>query len=75
MAGDVARMELLLALSDLSDAPGAGTTLSQMRSVLSELTRSVRALELSRSKPGGKIHGSSPEQVHRRICGCAWSGN
>src|SRR5438477_9101590 len=46
-AGDVARMELLLALSNLSDAPGAGTTLSQMRSVLGELTRSVRALELS----------------------------
>src|SRR5438067_12067358 len=45
--GDVARMELLLALSDLSNAPGASTTLSQMRSVLSELTRSVRALELS----------------------------
>jgi hypothetical protein len=40
-------MELLLALSDLSDAPGASTTLSQMRSVLTELTRSVRALELS----------------------------
>jgi hypothetical protein len=46
-AGDVARMELLLALSDLSDTPGASTSLSQMRSVLSELTRSVRALELS----------------------------
>lgn len=46
-ASDVARMELLLALSDLSNAPGASTTLSQMRSVLSELTRSVRALELS----------------------------
>ena len=46
-AGDVARLELLLALSDLSDAPGASTTLSQMRAVLSELTRSVRALELS----------------------------
>src|SRR5213080_3208541 len=46
-AGDVARMELLLALSDLSNAPGASTTLSQMRSALSELTRSVRALELS----------------------------
>jgi hypothetical protein len=52
-AGDVARMELLLALSDLSDAPGgAGTTLSQMRSVLSELTRSVRALELSLVEAG-----------------------
>ena len=46
-AGDVARMELFLALSDLSNAPGASTTLSQMRSALSELTRSVRALELS----------------------------
>jgi hypothetical protein len=46
-AGDVARMELLLALSDLSNAPGASTTLSQMRSALRELTRSVRALELS----------------------------
>src|ERR1041384_5451147 len=46
-AGDVARMELLLALSDLSNALGASTTLSQMRSALSELTRSVRALELN----------------------------
>jgi hypothetical protein len=46
-AGDVARMELLLALSDLADAPGASTTLSQMRAVLGELTRSVRALESS----------------------------
>src|SRR5215211_4763356 len=52
VAGDVARMELLLALSDLSDAPGAGTTLSQMRWVLSELTRSVRALELSLVEAG-----------------------
>ncbi len=52
LAGDVARMELLLALSDLSDTPGAGTTLSQMRSVLGELTRSVRALELSLVEAG-----------------------
>jgi hypothetical protein len=51
-AGDVARMELLLALTELSDTPGAGTTLSQMRSVLSELTRSVRALELSLVEAG-----------------------
>ena len=51
-AGDVARLELLLALSDLSDAPGAGTTLSQMRSILVELTRSVRALELSLIEAG-----------------------
>src|SRR5690348_14000838 len=46
-ASDVARMELLLALSDLSNALGAWTTLSQMRAALGELTRSVRALELS----------------------------
>lgn len=52
VAGDVARMELLLALSDFSDAPGAGTTLSQMRSVLGKLTRSVRALELSLVEAG-----------------------
>src|SRR5438874_4542228 len=51
-AGDVARMELLLALSALSDAPGAGTSLSQMRSVLGELTRCVRALELSLIEAG-----------------------
>ena len=51
-AGDVARMELLLALSDLSNALGASTTLSQMRSALSELTRSVRALELSLVEAG-----------------------
>src|SRR6476619_135874 len=50
VAGDVARMELLLALGDLSD--GTGTTLSQMRSVLGELTRSVRALELSLVEAG-----------------------
>src|SRR5207247_9018481 len=42
-AGDVARMELLLSLSDLSNAPGASTTLSHMRSALSELPRSVTA--------------------------------
>src|SRR5207247_7519930 len=41
-AGDVARMELLLALSGLSNAPGACTTLSQMRSVRGETTGSVR---------------------------------
>lgn len=46
-ASDIARMELLLALSDLSGRFGVGTTLSQMRSVLAELNRSVRALEQS----------------------------
>src|SRR3954470_130405 len=51
-AGDVARMELLLALSDLSHTLGAGTTVSQMRSILGELTRSVRALELSLLEAG-----------------------
>jgi hypothetical protein len=46
-ASDVARMELLLALSDLADDLGAGTTVSEMQSVLVELDRSVRALEKS----------------------------
>src|SRR5204863_7222767 len=45
-AGDVARMELPLALSESSDAPGAGTTAPQMRSVLAGVRRSVRAWEL-----------------------------
>ncbi len=47
-ASDVARMEILLALSDIeSNHTGHGTTLSQMRSVLAELERALRALEKS----------------------------
>lgn len=47
-ASDVARMEILLALSDIeSNEMGEGTSLSQMRSVLLELNRSSRALEKS----------------------------
>jgi hypothetical protein len=45
-AGDVAQMEILLALCDIqADALGEGTTVSKMRLVLSELQHSIRALE------------------------------
>jgi len=45
-AGDVAQMEILLALCDIqADELGEGTTVSKMRSVLVELQRSIGALE------------------------------
>lgn len=53
-ASDVARMELLLALSDLSDGLGSGNTLSQMQAVLAELNRSIRALEKSLQEAEGE---------------------
>ena len=47
-AADVARMEILLALSDIqANVLGDQTTLAQMTSVRSELQRSLRALEKS----------------------------
>lgn len=47
-ASDVARMELLLALSNIrTNDLGDETSLAQMRSVLAELRRSLRALEKS----------------------------
>jgi hypothetical protein len=47
-AADVARMEILLALSDIqANALGEQTTLAQMRNVCLELERSLRALEKS----------------------------
>jgi hypothetical protein len=47
-AGDVARMEILLALSDIeSNHLGNQTSISQMRAVLAELERALRALEKS----------------------------
>lgn len=47
-ASDVARMEILLALSDIeANHMSDGTSLSQMRSVLVELERAARALEKS----------------------------
>ena len=47
-ASDVARMEILLALSDIqANQLGDGTSLSQMHTVLAELNRSLRALEMS----------------------------
>jgi hypothetical protein len=50
-AGDVERMEILLALSDIeSDSLGEQTTLFQMRAVLAELRRALRALQRSLSQ-------------------------
>jgi len=47
-AGDVARMEILLALSDIkANALGDQTSLAQMRNVRAELQRSLGALEKS----------------------------
>jgi hypothetical protein len=47
-AGDVAQMEILLALSDLeSNEMGAQTSVGQMRLVLAELERALAALEKS----------------------------
>ena len=47
-ASDVARMEILLALSDIeSNNMGAQTSIGQMREVLAELERALRALEKS----------------------------
>ena len=47
-ASDVARMEILLALSDIeSNDLGNHTSISQMRAVLVELERACRALEKS----------------------------
>lgn len=46
-ATDVARMEILLALSDIEANRTAGQTVAQMQSVLSELERALGALEKS----------------------------
>lgn len=47
-AGDVARMEILLALSDIgADPMSADTSVSQMQTVAAELTRALEALEKS----------------------------
>ena len=54
-ASDVARMELLLALSDLeSNQVGEQTSLFQMRSVCAELQRAWRALEKSVQEAQGE---------------------
>ncbi len=46
-AGDIARMEILLALSDIEANRTAEQTVSQMQTVLVELERALRALEKS----------------------------
>jgi hypothetical protein len=54
-ASDIARMELLLALSDIeSQQLGEATSLFQMRSVLEELNRACRALEKSLREAEGE---------------------
>ena len=54
-ASDVARMEILLALCHIqADALGEETTLGQMRAVLHELQRSLRALEKSLREAEGE---------------------
>ena len=54
-AGDVARMEILLALSVIeSDHMGEQASVSQMRVVLAELTRALRALEKSLQEAEGE---------------------
>ena len=46
-ASDVARMEILLALSDIEAKRTADQSLSQIRAVLAELERALRALDKS----------------------------
>ena len=53
-ASDVARMEILLALGDIEANRAADQTLSQMRGVLAELERSLRALEKSLREAEGE---------------------
>lgn len=54
-AGDVARLELLLALSDLeASRVGEQTSLFQMRTVFAELSRAIRALEKSVQEAEGE---------------------
>jgi hypothetical protein len=54
-AGDVAQMEILLALIDIeSNSMGAQTSIGQMRAILVELERALRALEKSLSEAEGE---------------------
>jgi hypothetical protein len=54
-AGDVAHLEILLALIDIeSNGTGAQTSVSQMRATLAELERATRALEKSLLEAEGK---------------------
>ncbi len=53
-ASDVARMEILLALSDIEANQAADQTVSQMRGVLAELERSLQALEKSLREAEGE---------------------
>lgn len=71
-ASDVARMEILLALSDIETRRTADQSLSQMHAVRAELERALRALEKSLLEAEGEEAwdfariGSSPD-LRRRV--------
>jgi hypothetical protein len=72
-AGDVAHLEILLALIDIeSNGTGAQTSVSQMRATLAELERATRALEKSLLEAEGEeawdFAQSGPnEDLRRRL--------
>ena len=53
-AQDIARMEILLALSDIESQRTDQQTLAQMRSIFADLQRALRALEKSLLEAGGE---------------------
>ena len=77
LAGDVARMEILLALSDIAaNHMDDATSLAQMRAVLAELERALRALEKSLLEAEGEDAwnfarcgpaGDLPRRVQRQL--------
>ncbi len=73
-AGDVARMEILLALSDIEAHRTAGQSVGQMRGVLLELERALWALEKSlleaESEDAWDFARTGPAaDLHRRVEG------
>lgn len=71
-ASDVARMEILLALSDIKSNRAADQTLSQMHALLAELQRALRALEKSLLEAEGEeawdfAHVGSRPELRQRV--------
>jgi hypothetical protein len=72
-AGDVAHLEILLALIDIeSNGTSAQTSVSQMRATLAELERATRALEKSLLEAEGEdawdfAQGGPNEDLRRRL--------
>ena len=71
-AADVARMEILLALSDIEANRAADQTVSQMQAVLIELERALRALEKSLQEAEGEdawdfAHVGPNAGLHSRV--------